>query len=497
MDSWEMDRKQTTTHLLQFTFRGVRMKSLKALSIVVAVFNMTFPLNLFAVESGYDVQLMLQSPTVVEAKEQRFATVWYKVRQSLPREQRTFIDTWVLLHPNFMLPVVEAVKVKSGNGDHAIRLMLQVESELVSIELKNENEGFAKLNGVGIAASETRAVNETLLRYSSRSISQSQTTPKASAAVSLTQAPLSLDFASFSKMSSYEKANLLVNRRLLLESAQRVLETKRSTTQKGRKVSLFSLFAFLTTAEAQDSKPTNKNQCASYQVSCDTSLYGVSTSTGETFCGTQNSNSVKGGKTCAMLSPLRKESLSKDGEELIQSLLAARGKSSKDIQAYLGTQQLSAAQFEYLEKTILQDFNRTINEATKLCEQSSAQEPACEELLQRRVNFNSYLVDLKAKYEDSKAVAVAKNEKPNLIDIEPKTETCNWVCRNKSWALPVGIVGATILSIAGICATKKVSFFGLCTKTSTTETASTTLIETTVTATAPVAPTAPDYTGVK
>lgn len=462
------------------------MNTCKYVLTGIALLNLLLPVRAHA-EAAIDLQSVLQSPAVSEGHEQRFDLVWFKVRQALPASQRSFVDTWVLLHPQFKIPVVEGMNLKTASGENAIRLMLQLDAKLVSIELKDDHSSFAKLNGLPVAASETSEINEVLLKYAQRT-QNTQAQP-----IPLSKAPLNVNAEVFVKMTSYERANLLVNRRLVYEAAARVLEARRASASYGaERAGIFSWLGFGSLAQAFASTAGAANMsCAADQIQCDPVLYGINSSTSAPYCVSK----VKSKPSCAVLSPLRKESLAKDGEALIQSILSAKAKNSKELQAYLGHQQLSPAQFEYVHKTLFKEFNDTITEATKQCEKNEDPSSDCQELIQRRLNFNTYMVDLKSRYEGEVQVAHNEKEKPSLIATEAKTETCNWYCRNKSWALPVGIVGATILSIAGICATKKVSLFGLCTKS--TSTASTTVIPTTVTATAPVAPTAPDYSGVK
>lgn len=442
--------------------------------------------------------------------EQLFSTLWYSLRQDITPKERTFIDTWVLLNPDFKFPKSKIIKKSQRERSGNFKLSIQVDAETASIEFQNDKRGFAQVNGIKISQAESSSLNDSLAKLSKEK-KLSRVSP-----MLLSKSPLSIDFPSFSSMKPYDKAVYFVNKRLLLESAQKVLAEKKKVAEIHSFKSLFILLMNGTAAQANSThkcldsagfiSEQNKDDgsclithrktvgrysetsCMPHQVSCNPILYG-------NVCGTSTP-----GETCAERSPLREQNLKQDAEALIKSILATQGKSSWEINQYFRGQNISQQQFEYLEEVISKDFNNYINEATKICEARSDKGETCNELAERRLNFNSYLVDLKMNRVDS-TKSQSFRKRSEVLNIQNTEEECNWWCQNKGWAIPIGIASATLV---GLCAFKKISFIDMCSKKKTvTAEGGSPIIDSTMTTTTvdasvlPVAPTAPDYTGVR
>jgi hypothetical protein len=453
------------------------MKLPKLLILSLAMLQIAVPQISWAGAYNTNIRTALENTKVADGQPVLLTSVWYKVRQSLPREERSLLDTWSLRYPDFMIPSSDVVKFRQASGQEGLRLVMQPNPQTLTMEFQGEEERFLQANGVNLSLKDLASLNTSLAKLS-------QST-KAKQHLKLSEVSSSIDYDTFATLSAFEKANYFVNKRLVLESARKVLAQK-SSAQKTSGFwgnSTQTLLALLLLGD-----PIQAASCPASQIECSPILYGVNRTSGASLCGSTSDST----KSCAAQSPLRKENLNRDAEDLIRSILSVKGNSSQEINDYFGNGPITREKFNQLELLLSREFNDSIQEALRVCEKAPQKDVACDELAQRKLNFNSYLVDLK-----SKAVASPETEKQTsskrakVIDTE-KSKTSWW---QQDWVLPTAIIAGVLGTFTYMCTKKKISWISFCSETKTASLSAP--IEASPVAAPPVAPTAPIYTGAK
>ncbi|MGZ3724238.1 MAG: hypothetical protein ACXWQQ_00475 [Pseudobdellovibrio sp.] len=466
-----------------------------------------------------------------------FMDFWVQIRAAFPESERKYIDSWALINSNAKMPAkmpqMSSMKTKSDSGTVGSRLMLNFDDKLVSIEVKgDDSEKFIQVNGAKLSLKDLK-----LLENISPKITNAQQEFKLSLSTN------ELDHASYLRMSSQERAVYIINKRLLLEAAQKVV----LKYAKGGKETAYLHFKWLqwlvqaSSAYADDPKKcvtqggfiatgdsmvncNNSAMLTSLQGSlscanptdtvCNPMLYGLNKTNSGALCLSAADSAQN--KTCGDLAPISEQNKKADIQQMVQSLMKMNPTQAAAIVKYITGQDLDTS--KPLERQLFKDMNDYIIQAVQVCENGTdavKNSKECQELTQRKVSFNSYLVEQRARTAGmqpnrpgggagraasaSSSASSFRAQDPNsdVMATNQNSDSCSWFCSLTKWLVsPVGIITAGVLSATALCLTHTL----ICKKSSTASTATTTGVPTATTAAspvvaAPVVPTAPDYTG--
>lgn len=429
---------------------------------------------------------------VLYSKDNSVKSYWLQIRSLYSAKEQNFVDSWVLLNENKNWPQTKIISLNKKNN--ILRVLVSDEKLTNNIEFNTTPSNFVKLNGDLIENKKSQDI-EKILNHLKASDNLS-----AISNLDLAKSKLRLTSAEFKELSNENKIIYYLHKRKLFEMSYAIIQNKTVAKESGKKFSFIKLFIepFIETCQAAIESQcltsggltslTDKGRCddklvqipkefmqysncSQEQTLCHPLFYGLSAN-GKAICADR-------GVSCSQVSPLNSQ---QDLQRIMQSLKKVN----------IEKQQVSQKMDDY------------INEATKVCQQSEPSKK-CDALLARRAQFNSLMVDFEQRKnnspprmaKDSSWPPAGKDQFEDSRLDQSKDDSCNWWCRNKTWATPVAIVAATLATTVSICKFTQYSFFGICSKNKDKSTTSTTSSDSSSVISSPVAPSSADYTSVQ
>lgn len=421
------------------------------------------------------------------SKDKSIKSYWLQVRNLYGSKEQNFMDSWILQNEDKTLPETKIIALAPQKN--VLRILVSDQNLINNIEFNTKSENFVKLNGDEIANVKSKDLENVLKHLTAFNADSTLSR------LDLSKNKLSLSEADFKELNAQKKMIYFLHKRMLFEMSYQIIQDKNLAKGANKKYSFLSLFIQSCQAAIESQCLTsggllsitdkgrcddqhiqipkeysNVSKCSLEQTLCHPLFYGLSSS-GNTFCADK-------GVSCSQISPLNS---SQDLQRITLSL--------KNVN--LDKSQISSKMDDY------------INEATKICQQSEASKK-CDALLARRAQFNSLVVDFEqvknnpsVRMNKTASWPPAKDQFEESRLDQTKDESCNWWCRNKSWATPVSIVAATLATTVSICKFTHYSFFGICSKNKDKSFSSSTSTDSSSVISSPVAPTAADYTSVQ
>lgn len=446
--------------------------------LILVFSQQSFARNDFNSEYGGQIHETLTIIQSTSAKRKNFSSLWFEVRESFNPMDRAIVDTWLLQNPEAQIPQLETVKTRDAMGEAGLRLVLAQGSETISLEYAGTPDQFVRSGRTKLEIHQALNLGTIASELGERA--------KSKKFLALSETNSFFSEQNFGKMSHREFAEYIVHLRQLIESAQAV--EKRSDQQKNKRQYSWILEILLSKAQAVvgdicldkfgfQGKVIEIGKCevSSRKVSslftkvectesasnlCNPMIYGLDRAKrGQGIC--LSSSDVESGKTCAQLSPLRKEKIKNDVESMIESIL------------------LGGDANEKTKEQMAKELNQYINLQVRRCEKEGQEnwqvDAQCSELIQRKAGFNSYMIDVLAtqsgdgggekKRLQASSESFAKNESRSS---DLSSTSCNWFCSlNKFIQSPLGIVATTVVGISALCA-MKARLFNICTRSKTT-----------------------------
>ena len=405
---------------------------------------------------------MNKSHRVVKLSKQHFNSIWLRYRHTVNINDRSFVDTWLLQNQDLKVSDFQVSKFNCEQSEPCLRLLTKVGDEFLSIDLKNNEQTFAQINGVKISPLNSRIYGATLDKLTQ------QLSHRRKQRILLSKSPLIPHFRVFSQLTPKQRAHFIIQNRQLLKQAQRLQNSLSSYAQRQNSWQIMLLpmvFASFQNQKCLDSQgyvgrqqgasclTTSAISCGDNLKSCNPALYGYERTSGKMIC-------IEQSLSCDQASPLRDNNLKSDFEVLAGSFLKNQGVAESEIRTLLNKNPLSEKDYLRLKQIAFNDYEDYLNESTRLCEEQNKPSKECTALLQRRAMFNSYLVDLEARVE--KIQPEDKDPVKSYAQTSQIREECGWWCRNKFWAYPTSIVGATFIGIFAVCKYTDYSLLNIC-----------------------------------
>ncbi len=442
------------------------MKLIKIAACYVSVFSMAIAPLAEAKEKELQQKEMvneyLKYTGLTTNKNLTVKEYWNSVRHVYPANIQSQMDQWAQVHGDQKMPTVQATTFKGADGKEQMRLILSTpDSQTLSLNYTGDEESPFKINNVSFSKDDLLKMNlETMgdrLKAKDASIRKSYDTPTTGGLVVMS-------YEQFKKMTPQKQVEYFVDMRVAMEAAVKVHELFNGNTatneinsryqwvrelffgekafagQGGQRCVVAGYISTIAEdgscggvksggdnlrAQARANGPF-KASCPGKDTPCNPLVYGFDGS-GNPFCAPRSQINAATSICSNSKSPLKS---GEDKVAIVNSVL--RQKNSK-LQILLDKngkvvsakgQVLSEKQWEEVQ-AYLGELNGYIDQAEKHCANPSVdrddQREACENLVTRKIQLER---------AGDKSVGALPDGKEN----------CNWLCRNKKWLIPVGVV---------------------------------------------------------
>lgn len=444
-----------------------------------------------------------------QAQQMNSFVAWKYMKEKYSRQDQVLIEAWLLSSTDETQPKFDIKDYFSSADEKPMRLTAQLGTQKTTLELKIASDGGDTKN----------AANNRVFWGDQKSVLAEQLQAMGlplDRVVKLSETRNHISAPQLAALSDQEYFVFLMQKRALLESAQKVL-LKSSLTKKDKKTSSYMLWSLLfPTAVAGNERAcldqlgfistldgsgkcalkTDLSQhplfsqlsCSSGSV-CNPEMYGLNRDgSGKALC--LQASDVESGKTCSSLSPL-------NSADDVQKMFASMQGLMKGRMQKMGGQPPAG-----------RPEDRLISEALKICESDATQKSttACQELFQRKTFMNSTVAraegttaaDRKASGGPERRQSLSATERDDAMPRTraSKSDDCGIFCTVGNWLTSdIGVKSMIAFGSAFVgyyLAKRKYKSSG------TTTTASTTTTSTTGTTDVyglPAMPTTPDYSG--
>lgn len=464
------------------------MKKIKLVISFLALINLSLGTTVQAANN--DVGLKEAFETL--SKKNKLMDVWLEAREAFSQSERQAVDLFMLMNENLAMPKIEVLPTKQTDGSESYRVILNVNSKTISLEMKQDERFLFQLNGKNVSATDAVSISALVKIIKANEKNNS---------LNLSKINYGLGTKTLSSMSLEEKAKYILYVRRLVEAAQKVqMAHLPSTKTSSLKLEILKQLIGACAEAADDAAPQclsklgyiskmtpEKNcleplkplsesvvlsnvQCFNKVDSlCNPLLYGLSqANNGSGLC---LSSSEINTTTCAQ--KFKSDFAAKEQQNTVQRIVA----SLKTLKLQDGKTLAESDQLDGLLKDMLQSVNKSV----AICKYAYEKDPKnrsvnCAELSDRLAAYNKFLIEKKreAVVASTPAPKPTEAQQPTKAPVEEakgvktnnKIEECSiWCSMTKFMKSDYGLIAGTVIGTAAtiklICATKN-HILGLC-----------------------------------
>lgn len=382
---------------------------------------------------------------------------WEKNKRTLhPEWQKQFFPS-VNIQKDERLPQMEVITIKGPNGKDTARLLITLaNNKTVSIEFLGGQEKYVRINNQAISYDDFYYGNGLYNKMIEDSVVKQEGERVKALALKSSIVP---SYQLFVKMTPRERAEYFLNVRHVLQAAGEVNNRAFESSNKEESASFTDLLiekayaanvpknwvgkkcivagyvgnytkdkdgtycdhtqalknfagmnALNNLTQNNTSKSSYDNSCGTGSLRCQPFVYGFERGNGSTCVKIDRraGSYQQASRTCDSASPLRQDSLVKDTEAMIKTLLS---KENKEAEAFFKDGKVvTEEKYNELMNTVVKDFNLFIDEAIGTCADSKNldgttnfgekyQGDACSVLKNRKLAFEEGFAKLKGKYD--------------------------------------------------------------------------------------------------
>jgi hypothetical protein len=347
---------------------------------------------------------------------------WEKNKTKLsPEWQRKF---WpgIELQKDEHIPQMDMIMVKGPNGQDTARLLITLDNQkTVSIEVLGSESKMARINGQMISYEDLYNGTGLMEKLAQDSAVKSEVQRTKNLALNSSMLPT---YSLFKRMTPRQKAEYLVNMRLVLQAAEDVnkeafeksdlkksaaafvnlfleeafagaaddpktwgndrcivagyvgnyVETKQTGhvvdryCDSSKAIENFKAYGMMNDVAQKSAATYDSSSCSGGQIRCNPLIYGYERQGGGSLCFSADRKSTEFAHAtvnCDKASPLNKASLVKDTEAMIRTLLEKEKK--KPDEFFKDGKVVSEAKYNELRDSVLKDFNSYIDQALSVC----------------------------------------------------------------------------------------------------------------------------------
>lgn len=119
------------------------MKKIKLVISFLALINLSLGTTVQAANN--DVGLKEAFETL--SKKNKLMDVWLEAREAFSQSERQAVDLFMLMNENLAMPKIEVLPTKQTDGSESYRVILNVNSKTISLEMKQDERFLFQLNG--------------------------------------------------------------------------------------------------------------------------------------------------------------------------------------------------------------------------------------------------------------------------------------------------------------------------------------------------------------
>lgn len=392
---------------------------------------------------------------------------WNKNKAKMhPDWQKKFFPA-VDLERDERIPQMDVIVVKGPNGHNSGRLMITLANKkTITVEILGGQEKYARINNQVISYADLYSGTGLVDKLAEDPVIKAESDRVRAKAL---KAPVVLSYQTFSAMTARERAQYFVGLRHVVQAATEVsyLNSDSKDSEESEKTSFLNLllekayaaqkypdtcivagyvgeevvtkvqkngktyndrycdhlpsvkqFAGASTKLGDNVKTAAIGACGAGELHCNPYIFGFQRPGGQNLCVTPERNNATfqiATKTCNQRSPLRAESLAKDTEEMVTTLLSkSQNKSEQAIkdEYFKDGKVVSPEKYQELMDGVVGDFNKFINDGLATCQIRGYTAPevtgksvdknmtsACTTLYERKTAFMEGIALIKGKYE--------------------------------------------------------------------------------------------------